>query len=647
MILVDPSSLFYYLLGRRRRSSSNNLSSINLLSFIGRMMATAPVDFHNSCTTEEAGQNRSILIKTKHPITLKFEQVVYKIRTSNNKKQPKGGGGGGGGATERTILKGLSGAVLPGEMLAMLGPSGSGKTTLLSALGGRLSNKRFLSGGITYNGSPFSSLLKRNMGFVTQDDILHPHLTVAETLLYTALLRLPGSLSKQEKALHAETVMEQLGLTLCRNCIIGGGLVRGVSGGERKRVSIGQEILVNPSLLFLDEPTSGLDSTTAQCIVSMLSAMSSEGGRTILMTIHQPSSRLFYMFDKVLLMSDGHPVYFGKASEAMTYFANIGYTPSFPMNPADFLLDLANGVSSDGAQENRACVKEAIVSAYKSHLNDQVLQELREIDHQIDEKESSGGKSQWNTTWWQQFTILLKRSLKERKHVSFSGQKIGQVMAMAFLSGILWWQSGGHAQDQAIFTFPQERLVLTKERASGMYRLSSYFMSRMAGDLPMELVLPTAFMIIVYWMAGLKPHASSFFLTLIVLLLGVLVSQGLGLALGALVMDLKAATTLASVIMLTFMLAGGYYVQRVPVFISWIKYISLTFYVFKLQLGTQFSSSDTYHCALNVTCKVEDIPSIKLVGLDHQMEAAIVLSLMLFLFRFAAYLALTRVGVTR
>lgn len=88
------------------------------------------------------------------------------------------------------------------------------------------------------------------------------------------------------------------------------------------------------------------------------------------------------------------------------------------------------------------------MSAYKSHLNDQVLQELREIDHQIDEKESSGGKSQWNTTWWQQFTILLKRSLKERKHVSFSGQKIGQVMAMAFLSGILWWQSGGHAQDQ-------------------------------------------------------------------------------------------------------------------------------------------------------------------------------------------------------
>ena len=217
-------------------------------------------------------------------------------------------------------------------------------------------------------------------------------------------------------------------------------------------------------------------------------------------------------------------------------------------------------------------------------------------------------------------------------------------VGLIFFYGTFW---GFFPLFQAIFTFPHERLVLTKERASGMYRLSSYFMSRMAGDLPMELVLPTAFIIIVYWMAGLKPHASSFFLTLTVLLSGVLVSQGLGLALGALVMDLKAATTLASVIMLTFMLAGGYYVQRVPVFISWIKYISLTFYVFKLQLASQFSSSDTYRCALNATCKVEDIPSIKLVGLDHQMEAAIALILMLFLFRFAAYLALTRVGVTR
>lgn len=119
--------------------------------------------------------------------------------------------------------------------------------------------------------------------------------------------------------------------------------MRGVSGGERKRVSIGQEMLINPSLLFLDEPTSGLDSTTAQRIVSTVWEQA-KGGRTIVMTIHQPSSRLFYMFDKVLLLSDGNPLYFGKGSEIMDYFSSVGYTPSVAMNPSDFVLDLANGI---------------------------------------------------------------------------------------------------------------------------------------------------------------------------------------------------------------------------------------------------------------------------------------------------------------
>ena len=242
---------------------------------------------------------------------------------------------------EKMILKGITGMVQPGEVLAMLGPSGSGKTTLLTALGGRLGGQ--LAGTITYNGKPFSNAMKRNTGFVTQDDVLYPHLTVTETLVFTALLRLPNSLSKEEKIQHAEAVITQLGLTKCNNSIVGGERLRGISGGERKRVSIGQEMLINPSLLFLDEPTSGLDSTTAQRIVSTLWELSN-GGRTVVMTIHQPSSRLFYMFHKVLLLSEGNPLYFGRGSEAVDYFSSIGYSPMVVMNPADFLLDLANGM---------------------------------------------------------------------------------------------------------------------------------------------------------------------------------------------------------------------------------------------------------------------------------------------------------------
>ncbi|KAI3986784.1 hypothetical protein MKX01_039758 [Papaver californicum] len=602
---------------------------------------------------------QSIFKKANRQVTLKFEDVVYKIKKQKkgyiNVKSSK--------PDERMILKGVTGTVYPGEMLAMLGPSGSGKTTLLTALGGRLGGK--LSGSITYNGKPYSNPTKRNTGFVTQDDVLYPHLTVTETLVFTALLRLPNTLTKEQKVMHAEAVITQLGLTKCKNNIIGGSLLRGVSGGERKRVSVGQEMLINPSLLFLDEPTSGLDSTTAQRIVSTLWELA-KGGRTIVMTIHQPSSGLFYMFHKVLLLSDGNPLYFGKGSEVMDYFSSIGYAPMVAMNPSDFLLDLANGVYKDEEEEDQASIKENLVTAYRTSLADKLK---GEVEAEIQFLDSSGdGKEfgRWSTTWVQQFSVLLRRGIKERKHEAFSGLKIGQVLVVALLAGALWWQSSmAHIQDQvgllffysgfwgffplfqAIFTFPQERMMLMKERSSGMYRLSSYFFSRIVGDLPMELVLPTVFVSITYWMAGLKATPMNFFHTLFVLLYGVLVSQGLGLAIGALVMDLKSATTLGGVLMLTFLLAGGYYVQHVPKFIAWIKYVSLSHYQFKLLLGSQYSENDTYPCGPNVSCRVGTFPMIQMVGLDSQLSSVLALLVMLVLYRLIAYLALMRVGVTK
>lgn len=122
--------------------------------------------------------------------------------------------------------------------------------------------------------------------------------------------------------------------------------MRGISGGERKRVSIAHEMLMNPSLLILDEPTSGLDATAAFRLVATLGRMAEEGRRTVVMSVHQPSSRVYQVFDSALVLSEGRCIYFGKGSEAMGYFEAVGFSPSFPMNPADFLLDLANGTSS-------------------------------------------------------------------------------------------------------------------------------------------------------------------------------------------------------------------------------------------------------------------------------------------------------------
>ncbi|KAK3032589.1 hypothetical protein RJ639_037353 [Escallonia herrerae] len=614
--------------------------------------------------------SQSILQQTLYPITLKFEEVVYKV-----KFEKKGLCCGVTLSTkEKTILNGVTGIVCPGEMLAMLGPSGSGKTTLLTALGGRLAGK--LSGKITYNGQPFSGSIKRRAGFVAQDDILYPHLTVTETLIFTALLRLPKSLTRDEKVQHVEHVITELGLTRCQSSMIGGPLFRGISGGEKKRVSIGQEMLINPSLLLLDEPTSGLDSTTAQRIMTTVKRLAS-GGRTVITTIHQPSSRLYHMFDKVVLLSEGCPIYYGPASSALEYFSSIGFSTSITVNPADLLLDLANGIGPDSmlvgeqvdnSEQERKTVTELLISAYEKNISTRLKSELCSLDvdnygYRKDASTRSNVKlEQWCTTWWHQFKVLLLRGLRERRHEAFNRLRIFQVISVALLGGLLWWHTPtSHIEDRiamlfffsvfwgfyplynAVFTFPQERRMLIKERSSGMYRLSSYFLARTIGDLPLELGLPIAFTFIIYWMGGLKPDPVTFILSLLVVLYNVLVAQSLGLAIGAILMDVKKATTLGSVTTLVFLIAGGYYIQQIPPFIVWLKYLSYSYYCYKLLLGVQYNESDYYECSKGVYCRVADFPAVRSVGLNHLLIDVSIMALMLVGYRLIAYLALHRV----
>ncbi|XP_042445609.1 ABC transporter G family member 14-like [Zingiber officinale] len=606
------------------------------------------------------------------PITLKFEEVVYKVKVG-------GEGGwwrGGVAAKEKTILEGITGVVCPGEVLAMLGPSGSGKTTLLTALGGRLGGR--LSGKVTYNGLPYSGAVKRRTGFVAQDDVLYPHLTVTETLTFTALLRLPGALSRAEKARQAQQVIADMGLGRVAHSVIGGARgVRGISGGERRRVSIGLELLVDPSLLLLDEPTSGLDSTAATRIVAILRRLADEKGRTVVTTIHQPSSRLFRMFDKLVLLAEGSAIYYGRASATVDYFASVGFaSPAEGVNPADLLLDLANGIAPEskcasetgdagGAQREQKAVRETLVKAYERNIATRLKAELYAVEsnnygYTRQMANAAMKREQWCTSWWEQFTVLLIRSLKERRHEAFNKLRIFQVLSVATLGGLLWWRTPpSHIQDRtalifffsvfwgffplynAVFTFPQERPMLRKEQAAGMYRLSSYFFARTAGDLPMELALPTAFTIILYWMGGLSPSPAAFLLSLLVLLLSVLVAQSLGLAFGALLMEIKQATTLASVTTLVFLMAGGYYVQHIPPFIVWLKYLSYSFYCYKLLLGIQFSDGETYECGPGgVTCPVAEFPGIKAVGLGRAWADVAAMASMIVVYRVVAYLAL-------
>ncbi|PNX74320.1 ABC transporter G family member 9-like protein, partial [Trifolium pratense] len=441
-----------------------------------------------------------------------FEDIVHKTKPSKRegfffKKEIN--------SEERLILKGISGIVFPGELLAILGPSGSGKSTLINALGGKLNDSNITKGTITYNGKPLSKSVKQNLGFVAQHDIFYPHLSVNETLVFSALLRLPNSLSKQEKMLKVKEVIDELDLNHCKDTIIGGPLLRGVSGGERKRVSIGQELLTNPSLLLVDEATTGLDSTIARKLVMNLCELA-KGGRTVVMTIHQPSSKLFHMFQKILLLSDGNGMYFGKGDYVLDYFSGIGYSPLVAMNPTDFLLDLANGL-----------------------------------------------------LWWHSKPGHIK-------------DKVGLLFYYTQFCGFI-------PMVQTLFTFPEDRAMIIKERSSCMYyRLSSYFIASNVIDLPVQLFMPTLFITITYWMGGLKANASNFFQTLSVSLLYAMVSQSIGQAISAML----------------------------------------------------FKNDDIYSCGENVTCLVGNYPTIKHIGLDNQGMSVAVLVAMLVGYRLIAYFAL-------
>ncbi|KAI3994930.1 hypothetical protein MKX01_041339 [Papaver californicum] len=612
----------------------------------------------------------------RYPVMLKFDNVTYKIitrktgfrigeRTYSKLKLEDDN------SNEKVILKGITGMVHPGEMLAILGPSGCGKTSLLTALGGRLVVGGQLCGTITYNGKPYlSNAMNRNMGYVAQDDKFYVHLTVTETLMFTALLRLSNTITKEEKIIRTEEVITQLGLTGCKNSIMGGPFLRGVSGGERKRVSIGQEILTNPSLLLLDEPTSGLDSTSAQQVVSMLGTLASEGHRTVLMSIHQPSSKLFYMFHKILLLSDGNPLYFGKGDETIEYFSSIGYSSSVAMNLSDFLVDLANGVYLDDLdEENGKDVKQGLVLSYKNNLLNKLMEEQKpEVNDNGLSRYGQMDKDvgQWPTTWGQEFSVLLKRNLLERKHSSFSVMHVCEMLIISFLCGVLWWKSSiNQIEDQigfiffsnmywslssmftAILTFPQERMMLTKEQSSRMYRLSSYFIARNVADLPMELALPCIFVIVTYWMAGLKPKIGSFSVSLVVMLYNVLVSQGLGLAIGSTFMNPRVGAVLGGIVSQGFLLASGFYIRNVPSFISWIKFLSHNYYVYKLLLGSQYKNDDLYPCGPNVSCRVGSNPTITRVGLGNEVISVVALGLMLVGYRVIAYIALKRLRETK
>ncbi|GJN09745.1 hypothetical protein PR202_ga27776 [Eleusine coracana subsp. coracana] len=263
---------------------------------------------------------------------LEFKELSYSVI----KKQKKDGVKV---KKEVYLLNDISGQALRGQITAILGPSGAGKSTFLDALAGRIA-KGSLEGSVSVDGRPVTtSYMKQISSYVMQDDQLFPMLTVLETLRFAAEVRLPPTLSRDEKLKRVWELIEQLGLQTTAHTYIGDEGIRGVSGGERRRVSIGTDIIHKPSLLFLDEPTSGLDSTSAYSVVEKVKEIAKEGS-IVLMTIHQPSFRIQMLLDRIVILARGRLIYLGSPNTLPTYLAGFGRPIPDGENSIEYLLDV-------------------------------------------------------------------------------------------------------------------------------------------------------------------------------------------------------------------------------------------------------------------------------------------------------------------
>ncbi|CAL5048026.1 unnamed protein product [Urochloa decumbens] len=253
--------------------------------------------------------------------------------------------------SKKKLLRSVTGKLMAGRVAAVMGPSGAGKTTFLSAIAGKATGCQ-TTGMILINGKmePIRAY-KKIIGFVPQDDIVHGNLTVQENLWFNARCRLSDDLSKADKVLVVERVIESLGLQAVRDSLVGTVEQRGISGGQRKRVNVGLEMVMEPSVLILDEPTSGLDSASSLLLLRALRREALEGVN-ISMVVHQPSYTLYRMFDDLILLAKGGlTVYHGPVKKVEEYFSGLGIVVPDRVNPPDYYIDLLEGIVKPDAKE--------------------------------------------------------------------------------------------------------------------------------------------------------------------------------------------------------------------------------------------------------------------------------------------------------
>ncbi|XP_022733677.1 ABC transporter G family member 7 isoform X2 [Durio zibethinus] len=509
----------------------------------------------------------------------------------------------------RFLLKNVSGEAKPGRLLAIMGPSGSGKTTLLNVLAGQIlaSPRLRLSGLLEFNGKPSSNKAYK-FAYVRQEDLFFSQLTVRETLSLAAELQLPEISSVEERDEYVNDLLFKLGLVSCADSVIGDAKVRGISGGEKKRLSLGCELIASPSVIFADEPTTGLDAFQAEKVMETLRQLVQDG-HTVICSIHQPRGSVYDKFDDIVLLTEGALVYAGPArDDPLEYFSRFGYQCPDHANPAEFLADLISidYSSADSVYSSQKRI-DALVEAFSKQSSAVLYATPLTIKtgSRHDMKFSKKIVAKRKGGWWRQFWLLLKRAWMQASRDGPTNKvRTRMSVASAIIFGSIFWRMGrsqtsiqdrmGLLQVAAINTamaaltktvgvFPKERAIVDRERAKGSYALGPYLFSKLIAEIPVGAAFPLMFGALLYPMARLHPTLSRFGKFCGIVTVESFAASAMGLTVGAMVPTTEAAMALGPSLMTVFIVFGGYYVNadNTPIIFRWIPRASLIRWAFQ------------------------------------------------------------------
>ncbi|XP_054160067.1 protein white-like [Oppia nitens] len=558
---------------------------------------------------DETTSRRSI---SWHNITVTTKQTSFVKHLKRFSKQSE------------EILNDVSGEAESGKLLAIMASSGAGKTTLMNVLAQRNISHLNLEGTVKLNGQPVDKdAIRAVSAYVQQDDLFISTLTVREHLLFQSKLRMDPSLNRKERKARVDKILLDLGLTGCANAYIDDP-GKGISGGQRKRLSFASELLTDPAIMFCDEPTSGLDSFMALNVVQVLRNMA-ESDRTVICTIHQPSSEVFALFSHLLLMADKRVAYLGEAGEAKEFFSTFGYSSPNNYNPSDFYI---KQLSVDPNKKDESIGRiNLICDGYRQKCDEKQYEpntsktNTASTSTQCLPVNHNNGRV-YRSGWCTQFRVLFCRSFRttyrdpEFPYVSiFLILMTFITIIIAILMGLIYFQLDLNQKGipningalwmllmylslQSLFgsvnTFCKEVPIFHREHSNNVYRVSPYFLTKMLAELPIYVIIPSIFVLTIYFMVGLNNNIYRLLICICICILIANVASSFGYLMALLTYNISSALMLSTPLLIPLLTFGGLFnnIESIPSYLIWIKYISWFYYGYESLVINQWDGVD-------------------------------------------------------